>query len=759
MTPPDLRSSRALRFVSIGLFALAVIAAVWLVRARLGGRPADPLAALVAGMAGTTQAVHERRKANRLAHEKSPYLLQHAYNPVDWYPWGEEAFEKAKREGKPIFLSIGYSTCHWCHVMERESFEDDSIADLLNRHFVAIKVDREERPDVDRLYMTAMQKMGMGGGWPLNAFLTPDLEPFFGGTYFPPRTAMGRPGMMEVLPRVHDAWERQREQVVASGRSVIEAIAAAGEPDAAAADRESLFVQCARYLAVAHDAGQGGFSTAPKFPSIVNLNFLMRWWARDPAGHADALAMVRRQLDAMLAGGIHDQLGGGFHRYSTDREWLTPHFEKMLYDQAQIAWAFLEGYQATGDPRYAATARDIFTYVGRDLSAPEGGFFSAEDADSEGEEGLFYVWKASEIEELVGAEDAPAVMSRYGVTSAGNFEHGANILHQARTLAETAEELKIGETEAIQRIERASRRLFEARGKRVRPHRDDKVLTAWNGLMISAFARGARVLGDEVLRERAERAARFVWERLHDERSGALTRRWREGEAKIPGQLDDYAYYALGLIDLYQATLDPTWLARATAVTEAMVERFWDEQHGGFFESPAGDVRIKVRMKDGFDGAEMAGNSIAAFDLQLLGTLLGRRDWQEKARRTFDHYARRLASGAAAMPQMLVAMELAEATTRHIVIAGRPDDADTRAMIVEFDRRFLPHDVLMLADGGVHQKTLGKLAPFVAPLARQNGKSTAYVCVDYACRLPTTDRKTFAAQLDERTSTTGESKP
>ncbi|MGH7730079.1 MAG: thioredoxin domain-containing protein, partial [Candidatus Eiseniibacteriota bacterium] len=616
-----------------------------------------------------------------------------------------------------------------------------------------IKVDREERPDVDRLYMTAMQAMGLGGGWPLNAFLTPDLEPFYGGTYFPPRTRMGRPGMMDVLPRVHDAWERQREQVVASGRGVIDAIAALGEPDGAAADRESLFVQCARYLAAAHDA-QGGFSAAPKFPSIVNLNFLMRWWARDPAANADALAMVRRQLDAMQAGGIHDHLGGGFHRYATDREWLVPHFEKMLYDQAQIAWAFLEGFQATGDPSYAATARDIFAYVSRDLSAPEGGFYSAEDADSEGEEGRFYVWTKSEIEAVAGP-DALAFVSRYGVTSAGNFEGGGNILQRVRTVAETAADLGIGEAEAGERIERAGKRLLEVRGRRVRPHRDDKVLTAWNGLMISAFARGARVLEDDALEARAERAARFVWERLHDRGSGALTRRWREGEAKVQGQLDDYAYYALGLIDLYQATFDPAWLERATRVTEAMVERFWDEQDGGFFESPAGDSRIKVRMKDGFDGAEMAGNSIAALDLQLLGTLLDRRDWQEKARRTFDHYARRLATGAAAMPQMLVAMDLADATPRHVVIAGRADAADTRAMIAEVDRRFLPHEVLLLADGGARQKALARLAPFVAPLARQGGRATAYVCVDFACRLPTTDRHAFAAQLDERASTAG----
>ncbi len=756
VNPRDPRSTRGARALILGLLVLAVIAAVWLVRSRSVGRggAAAPLAALMATVAGTTQA-QERRKPNRLLHEKSPYLLQHAYNPVDWYPWGEEAFEKARRENKPIFLSIGYSTCHWCHVMERESFEDDSIAGLLNRDYVAIKVDREERPDVDRLYMTAMQGMGIGGGWPLNVFLTPDLEPFFGGTYFPPHTTMGRPGMTEVLPRVHEVWVQQHDQVVANGRKVLEAIASMSAPDTAAADREALFAECERHLAHGYDPHQGGFSPAPKFPSTVNLNFLMRWWARDPAAHAEALTMARKQLDAMRAGGIHDQLGGGFHRYSTDAEWLVPHFEKMLYDQAQLAWAYLEGFQATGDPRHAETARDIFAYVARDLSAPEGGFYSAEDADSEGEEGKFFVWTPGEIESITGKEDATPFMFRYGVSPKGNFEHGTSILHEAHSLAETAARFKLSESELRPKLERARALLFAAREKRVRPHRDDKVLTAWNGLMISAFARGARVLGDGALRDRAARAAEFIWTRLHDERTGQLSRRWRDGEAGVAGQLDDYAYYALGLIDLYQASLDPKWLARARTITAAMVARFWDEQEGGFFESPAGDPHIKVRMKDGFDGAEMAGNSIAAFDLQLLGTLLDQRDWLEKARRTFDYYAGRLASGAAAMPQMLVAMDLAQSTPRHIVIAGRPDAPDARAMIAEFDRRFLPHDVLLLVDGGARQKALAALAPFVEPLVAKDGKATAYVCVNYACRLPTTDRAAFAAQLDEHAATTG----
>ncbi len=701
-------------------------------------------------------APHEHRKPNHLIGEKSPYLLQHAYNPVDWYPWGEEAFARARREGKPIFLSIGYSTCHWCHVMERESFENDSVAALLNQYFVAIKVDREERPDVDRIYMTAMQSLGLGGGWPLNAFITPDLAPFYGGTYFPPSSRMGRPGLIELLPRVHETWQTQRAEIESQGARVIARLAEMSAPDTAVGDRARLFDDTYLYFERAFDAVHGGFGAEPKFPSIVNLNYLLRYWARDPEGRAKARALVVKQLDAMLAGGIHDHLGGGFHRYSTDSRWLVPHFEKMLYDQAQIAWAFVEGYQVTGDPRYAATARDIFAYVTRDLGAPEGGFYSAEDADSEGEEGKFYVWTPAEVESALGKDAAALFAHRYGVTPAGNFEHGTSILSEVQTLEETAQAFRLAPAEAERRLGAARARLLAARAKRVRPHRDDKVLAAWNGLMISAFARGARVLGDPALAARAARAADFVWERMHDPKSGTLMRRWREGEAAGAGQLDDYAYMALGCFDLYQATFDPKWLERAAALTEHQVSRFWDDEQGGFFESPAGDPSIKVRMKDGFDGAEIAGNSIAAWNLQMLGVLLDRDDWRERARRTLDYYARRLATSGAGMPQMLVAMDLERATPRHIVIAGRADATDTRALLAEVNRRFLPHDALLLVDGGERQKRLEKLVPFVGALTPSGGKATAYVCVNYACRLPTTQVHAFAAQLDERVAAAAE---
>jgi uncharacterized protein YyaL (SSP411 family) len=689
------------------------------------------------------------RKPNRLIHEKSPYLLQHAYNPVDWHPWGEEAFAEARRDGKPIFLSIGYSTCHWCHVMERESFEDDSVAALLNEYFIPIKVDREERPDVDRLYMHAMQAMGSGGGWPLNVFLTPGLEPFFGGTYFPPRSLGGRPGMIELLPRVHEAWLQHRAEIETSGQRVIAALESLAEPDSEAASHAASFDHAYAWFERTADHEHGGFGGAPKFPSIANLGYLLRYWARDPEHRGAARDLVVKQLDAMRAGGIHDHLGGGFHRYATDREWLVPHFEKMLYDQAQIAWAYLEGYQVTGNAAYADAARGIFAYVTRDLSSSEGGFDSAEDADSEGEEGKFYVWTPAQIDAALHGE-AALFSYRYGVTPDGNFEHGASILSEVRTLDECAKHFGIAPAAAEQRLAAARAQLLEVRSRRVRPHRDDKVVTAWNGLMISAFARGARVLQDPALAARATRAAEFLWERLRDPATGELRRRWREGEAKGAGQLEDYAYLTLGYFDLYQATFDPRWLERAVALTEAQNARFWDDAHGGYFESPAGDASIAVRMKDAFDGAEMAGNSIAAWNLLTLGTLLDRSDFRERARRTLDYFQRRLGEGAAGMPQMLVAMDLERSTTRHVVIAGRADAADARAMVAEFDRRFLPHDALLFAGGGEEQKRLAKLAPFVAPLAAKNGKATAYVCVDYACRLPTTDLAAFAAQLEER---------
>jgi uncharacterized protein YyaL (SSP411 family) len=690
------------------------------------------------------------RPANRLAREKSPYLLQHAFNPVDWRPWGDEAFQFARAESRPIFLSIGYSTCHWCHVMERESFENDAVAQLLNQWFVPIKVDREERPDVDRIYMSAMQALGMGGGWPLNVFLTPELEPFFGGTYFPPDAAFGRPGLMQVLPRVHQAWTEQRGDLEDTGRRVLAALADLEKPDETARETEALFDLAWSWFERSADREAGGFGNAPKFPSPCNLAFLTRYAPASSERRAGALGLVTAQLDAMQAGGIHDHLGGGFHRYSVDRHWRVSHFEKMLYDQAQLAWAYLEAHQITGEPRYADTARGIFAYVTRDLSSPEGGFHSAEDADSEGEEGRFYVWTPAELEAVLGADDAALIARRYGVTPQGNFEHGASVLYEARPLADLARERHLDEAALSGRLDAATAALLAARAKRPRPHLDDKVLASWNGLMISACARGARVLGDATLAERGARAGEFVWERLWRADTRELRRRWRAGDAAMSGQLDDYADVALGFVDLYGATFDPVWLERADQIAAAMLERFEDRDQGGFFESPGGDASVKLRLKDGYDGAELAGNSVAAWVTQALGALFDRADWREAAARSFAYYSRRLAEAPAMMPQMLVAMDLARATPRHVVIAGRPDSPDTRALIQEFDRRFLPHDLLLVTGAGESRRRLEALAPFVKNLVAREGRATAYVCVDYACRLPVQDPAAFAAQLDER---------
>ena len=680
------------------------------------------------------------RPANRLAAEKSPYLLQHAHNPVDWYPWGDEAFELARKESKPIFLSIGYSTCHWCHVMERESFENDAVAALLNQHFVPIKVDREERPDVDRIYMAAMQALGVSGGWPLNVFLTPQLEPFFGGTYFPPDTMMGRPGMLQILPRVAEAWQAQRAELASTGAQVLEALSGMGEAEGDGVPRSELLERAAVQLARAYDPVLGGFGGAPKFPSTVNLAFLLRWWAEDREGRGDARAMVERQLDAMQAGGIHDQIGGGFHRYATDANWLVPHFEKMLYDQAQLAWAYLEGFQVAGDPAYAETARGIFAYVARDLTSAEGAFDSAEDADSEGEEGRFYVWTPEQIEAVLGPEEAWLFAHRFGVSAEGNFE-GASILHRAMSVEECATAVGIAPDEARTRLDAAAAKLLAARSQRVRPHRDDKVISGWNGLMISAFARGARVLETPDYARRAERAATFVWERLRDPATGVLARRWRQEEAAGKGQLDDHAYVALGFLDLYGATLAPGWLERAGAIAETMVQRFHDPRGGGFFGTPEGDTSIRVRLKEGYDGAEMAGASIAVQVVLALGRLLDNADWVGVAGRALEYYARRLASMPTAMPQMLAAMLNERAPHREVVIAGDKTAADTRALIAAFDRAFLPFDRLLLAG-----ERLARLMPFTAEHTPR-GAATAYVCVNRACKQPVTEVVAFEQEL------------
>jgi uncharacterized protein len=702
---------------------------------------------------------------NRLALEKSPYLLQHAHNPVDWYAWGPEAFEKARREDKPIFLSIGYSTCHWCHVMERESFEDEGIAELLNRDFVPIKVDREERPDVDRIYMTFVQATTGGGGWPMSVWLTPDLEPFYGGTYYPPESRWGQPGFASVLRQVASAWRTDRTRVIESARDVIEQLrksvaveaVGSGRPVLDASILDSGFFAFRRTF----DTRLGGFGGAPKFPRPSVHNFLLRYWAHTK--NREALDMVLLTLREMAKGGMHDQLGGGFHRYSVDERWFVPHFEKMLYDQAQLAISYLEAFQITGESEFAATARDIFDYVLRDMTDSAGGFYSAEDADSVIDpskpevkgEGAFYIWPAEEIREHAGLPSAEWFSYRYGVREDGNVAQdphgeftGKNILFEARTLEETASHFGQNVGEVRVALERVRGALFQVRARRIRPHLDDKILTAWNGLMISAFAVGGAVLRESRYADAARRAAEFIIARMYDSATGALLRRYRQGEAAIPGFLDDYALFTQSLLDLHEAQSDRRHLELAIRLTEKQHELFEDGEHGGFFSTAAGDGNLVLRVKEDYDGAEPSGNSVAALNLLRLAQITGRAEFRDSAERLIAAFRSRLSTAAMAVPQMLVAYEFLLSEPRQIVIAGERDAPDTVALRDMVFRHFVPNRVLLLVDSQAQQATRPAMeAPELAGMHPLDGHAAAYVCRNYSCQLPVCDTDELAKLL------------
>ena len=672
--------------------------------------------------------------ANHLISEKSPYLLQHAHNPVDWYPWGEAAFEKARAEDKPIFLSIGYSTCHWCHVMERESFESAELADILNRWFVPVKVDREERPDVDRIYMTFVQASTGGGGWPMSVFLTPQLKPFFGGTYFPPDNRYGRPGFGAILARIAEAWRKERGRIVESSGDVIAQLAryagagpSTGMPDQTALD--SAFQHFRRM----YDSAHGGFGSAPKFPRPVVFNFLLRYYARstDADTKEDALEMTLRTLRAMANGGMHDQLGGGFHRYSVDERWFVPHFEKMLYDQAQLAVSYLEAYQITHDPFYAKIARSTLDYVLRDMTDPKGGFYSAEDADSvidpanlkEKGEGAFYVWSASELEQF------PKFAEIYGVERNGNVADdphgeftGKNILYLRKALDDA--------TEA--ELQAAKAALLATRGKRVRPYLDDKILTAWNGLMISAFAKGAQVLDEPRYLKAAQRAADFILFWMWDPKLDVLFRRYRDGNAAIPAFLDDYAFFIGALLDLYEANFDPQLVEHAMWLANKMRELFEDPKEGGFFSTAQGDSNLVLRMKDDYDGAEPSGNAVALLDLLRLAHFTDRAEYREAAERTLRALGSKITQQSVAVPQMLVGLDYYLAPHREVVLAG-----ETGEFLRHIRARFLPHTITLRAGA--------PFFPGAANMREKDGKPTAYVCQDYTCQLPTNE----LSKLDE----------
>ncbi len=660
---------------------------------------------------------------NRLAHEKSPYLLQHAHNPVDWYPWGEEALAKARTEDKPIFLSIGYSTCHWCHVMERESFENDDVASVLNANFVPIKVDREERPDLDRVYMLFVQASTGSGGWPMSVWLTPQGKPFFGGTYFPPDARYGRPGFRTILESLARAWKTERQKIEQSGAQVLQQLrqysdAGASKRGDAQQAVESTFLAFRRSF----DARLGGFGSAPKFPRPSIHNFLLRYWAFD--GNDEARDMVLTTLQAMAKGGMHDQLGGGFHRYSVDDHWFVPHFEKMLYDQAQLAISYLEAFQITRDPQYAADARDIFSYVLRDLGHPEGGFYSAEDADSAADpaqphekgEGAFYIWTYDELVAALGEPDAAVFCRRFGVEPRGNVHEdphgefgGRNILYQAH---------EIEGSEAV--IDRAIAKLMQIRSQRPRPHLDDKILAGWNGLMISAFSKGAQILNEPRYAQAARAAASFLRAKLWRESDATLLRRYRDGDAAIEAFLDDYAFLSNALLDLYETEFDPADLAWATRLAERAIELFEDAA-GGFFSTPAGQADLVLRLKDDYDGAEPSGNSVMALALLRLARITGRPDFQTAADRTLEAFGGKMLSTGPGLPQMLSAQMFAAGKPMEIVLAN-----PSAEMLQVIRRRFLPNAVVMAASE----------APQSMPAV--DNLPTVYVCENYACKLPVT---------------------
>jgi uncharacterized protein YyaL (SSP411 family) len=690
---------------------------------------------------------------NQLANQKSPYLLQHAHNPVDWYPWGSEAFEKAHRENKPIFLSIGYSTCHWCHVMERESFENQQTADILNREFVSIKVDREERPDIDRIYMTFVQASTGSGGWPMSVWLTPDLQPFFGGTYFPPVNRFGSPGFPAVLTQIATAWRTQQPQIIDSARDAVEQLRkqVAVEPTRTGwADIDATTIDTGFFaFRRTFDSHLGGFGGAPKFPRPSVYNFLLRYYQR--TGSEEALEMVLTTLREMAKGGMHDQLGGGFHRYSVDQRWFVPHFEKMLYDQAQLAIAYLEAFQITHDEQYAAVARRIFDYVLRDMTEAGGAFYSAEDADSaadpaqpnEKSEGAFYIWSAAEIRALVDAPASDWFFHRYGVLENGNVASdphgeftGRNILYQANEIEDTALHFDRPAEEIRAALDRAAETLLAGRGKRPRPHLDDKVLTSWNGLMISALAQGGAILDEPRYAAAARRAAEFLIERMYRPESGILLRRYREGDAAIPGFLDDYAMFAQALLDLYEAQFDRRHLDLALQLTEKQRELFEDSAQGAFFSSREGDADVLLRVKEDYDGAEPSGNSVALGNLLRLAQIFNREDLRASAERLLAAFAPRLTAAPVALPQMLAACEFRAGQPRQIILVGGRDGADTKALLRSLHVRFVPHKIVLLVDSAEARAALAAAIPTIANMELLDGRASAYVCRDYTCQLP-----------------------
>jgi len=709
---------------------------------------------------------------NRLALEKSPYLLQHADNPVDWYPWGEEAFAKAAKEDKPIFLSIGYSTCHWCHVMEHESFEDPNIAKVMNQYFVSIKVDREERPDIDNIYMSAVTAMTGRGGWPLTVIMTPDKKPFYGGTYFPPYAKWGSPGLVDILNMIHSSWEKNRDELIESSQAITQAIKkrAIQEPSQIGLN-EKILELAYEQLSRNYDSRFGGFGRAPKFPTSHNLSFLLRYAQR--ASSKKALNMVTFTLKKMAEGGMYDHLGGGFHRYSTDQQWQIPHFEKMLYDQAILARTYLEAYQITKDEFFAQIAREIFDYVLRDMQYPQGGFYSAEDADSldpddfqgmtpdpsqslEKKEGAFYLWRHEEIRQILGEKDANIFYYRFGIQPNGNAlsdPHNEftnkNIIFVEHSLEETAKHLKTTTAEVHQSVKRSKKKLLNVRNTRPRPHLDDKILVDWNGLMISSLSFGARVLKEHRYLEAAQKAAKFIEKNLITQQN-RLLHRYRDNSAGIDGMIEDYAFYGYGLWELYETTQEVKYLHQAVQLTQTMMEHFWDKKDGGFYFTAIDSQELLFRQKEIYDGAIPSGNSFAALNLARMYQLTLDKKWDKTVQELFQAFAQNLSQKPSAYTQMLIAFHLALGPSQEIVIAGEKKDPLVQQMLKKIDDYFLPNKMTILHPSDPNQaKKITALAPFVKNQKSIKGKTTAYVCENHICKLPVTKLKDFEKLLQQ----------
>jgi uncharacterized protein len=696
----------------------------------------------------------EPRHTNGLAREKSPYLLQHAHNPVNWFAWGDEAFAKARAENKPLFLSIGYSTCHWCHVMERESFEDEKIGAFLNEHFVSIKVDREERPDVDKIYMTFVQSTTGAGGWPMNVFLTPDLKPFYGGTYFPPEARYGRPSFLQLLQHIQQLWETRHDELRDSAAEIhtrLDQMAASGQAGSPAPLTPQALREAGLYFKQFYDPRHGGFGGAPKFPQPSQPQFLLRYARRFKDD--EATRMVLHTCDRMAAGGIHDQLGGGFARYSVDAEWLVPHFEKMLYDNAQLVQLYLDAFLVSGEVRHAEVARDILDYVRRDMTHPEGGFYSAEDADSEGHEGKFYCWTRSELSKLLTPEEFNVAVRHFGITEDGNFtdhshpqplanQNGLSIVEpmpgrDTPPRVQTDRQVAPADPELVTS---AKSKMVAARNQRVRPHLDDKILASWNGLMLGAFARASAVLGDDMYRTAAEKNLAFIRARLWDADTRTLFHRWRDGERDTVQLLEAYAFLLSGVIELYEATLAPAHLDFALALAESMLSKFYDSENGGFWQSSAETKDLILRVKEDYDGAEPSGNSVAILALLKLGAISGRKEFIAAAEKSLRLFSNRLQNTPQAVPYMLLALDSSIQEPKRAVVAGDPDSTEVKKLLHAIHSVYQPNKVVLGNAGAVEE--------FARTLPAKE-KAVVYLCSGNSCQAPTGDAAAVKQMLAE----------